>query len=58
MAAEKQKISQLEKECNDLEAEYHRVMKQKEVELCSRALTEEAILENRAWYTLNYTLTS
>ncbi|BDA48058.1 hypothetical protein COCOBI_11-3150 [Coccomyxa sp. Obi] len=48
VAAEKQKISAFEKQCSDLEAEYHRLMKQKEVQLCSRALTEEAILENRA----------
>lgn len=54
VAAEKQRITTLEKECMELEAEYARVMKQKEVQLCSRALTEEAILENRAWYSLIY----
>lgn len=54
VAAEKQKISKLETQCNDLEAEYARVVKQKEVQLCFRALTEEAILDNRAWYNLDY----
>ena len=50
MAAEKQKIGELEVECKDLEAKCRKAGQERELRLASLALTEEAISENTAWY--------
>ena len=50
MAAEKQKMRELEAQCKQLEAECHKAKQERELRLCSLALTGEAISESTAWY--------